>query len=402
LARVEPPIPAGPTAEEIDVRTDSATIELSTRRLLGAAERGAGYLLQNLQPTGRFIARRDARTGRPVTGSYDPTQHFAALWALLDVRGHEPAVQAAAAEGVRWAFDRYYLPTAQGGAFRTNGWLVTGCSGAALLALDELTPERAPAVDLRPEIVDFLLAQQIAEGVLRHDFQHRVALRPFTLDLSRDEVAVHSQTAPQRSSSATGTILSGLVTYLSTLADSLGQDGGADPARFALIYEAVGNALAALCARNYGVRQGPPWMMYAIRRYAELVDRLLVATGQADADLARESRGDLLNWAGRLATGVLAATRDLRCAPTARRVEAQVQFLDLYDSYADELTDQWRWRELTDSARRQVEQDCALLLELQDPESGGFPGSADDPIMQIGHTQHAISALLGAAYAIGG
>ena len=111
------------------MRTDSATIELSTRRLLGAAERGAGYLLQNLQPTGRFVARRNARTGLPVTGSYDPTQHFAALWALLDVRGHEPAVQAAAAEGVRWAFDRYYyLPTAQGGAFRTNGWLVTGCS----------------------------------------------------------------------------------------------------------------------------------------------------------------------------------------------------------------------------------------------------------------------------------
>ncbi len=266
------------------MRTDSATIELSTRRLLGAAERGAGYLLQNLQPTGRFVARRNARTGLPVTGSYDPTQHFAALWALLDVRGHEPAVQAAAAEGVRWAFDRYYLPTSQGGAFRTNGWLVTGCSGAALLALDELTPERAPAIDLRPEIVDFLLAQQIAEGVLRHDFRHRVALRPFTLDLSRDEVAVHSQTAPQRSSSATGTILSGLVTYLSTLADSLGQDGGAEPARFALIYEAVGNAMAALCARNYGVRQGPPWMMYAIRRYAELVDRLLVAIGQADAD----------------------------------------------------------------------------------------------------------------------
>ena len=50
---------------------------------------------------------------------------------------------------------------------------------------------------------------------------------------------------------------------------------------------------------------------------------------------------------------------------------------------------------------RQVEDDCLLLLALQDEATGGFTASAEDPTMQIDHTQHAISALLGAATAIG-
>ena len=153
---------------------------------------------QNLLPDGQFVDRRNARTGLPVTGPYDPRRHFGALWAMLDVRGHDPAVQAAAAAGVRWAFNRYYQPTAQGGAFRSDGWLVTGCSGLALLALDELAPEharpRSPTASA--EIVDFLLAHQITDGARRHDFPHRIALRPLTLDLARDEVAVRPQIAP--------------------------------------------------------------------------------------------------------------------------------------------------------------------------------------------------------------
>jgi hypothetical protein len=383
------------------VRTDAATLELSTRSLLDAAERGAGYLAQNLLPNGRFVTQRDARTGHPVTAPYDPGRHFGALWTLLDVRGHEPAVQAMAAQGVRWAFDKYYLPTERGGAFRTNGWLNTGCSGLALLALDELTPEHAPVDDRRPEIIDFLLAHQATEGALQHDFHHRIALRPFTIDLARAEVAVHPEIAPERSSSATGKILFGLITHLSTMADSFGEEGH-DAARFAVIYQAVGNAMAALAARNHGVTRGRTWMMYAIRSYAELTERLLAALGQADSELSRESRGDLLAWASRIATGVLAATRDPRCAPTARRVQAQAQFLELFGRYAHQLTDQSQWRELTGSVLRQVEQDCAQLLHLQDPATGGFPGSAEDPILHTGHTQHATSALLGAACAIGG
>ena len=89
--------------------------------------------------------------------------------------------------------------------------------------------------------------------------------------------------------------------------------------------------------------------------------------------------------------------RNLRSAQSACRVEAQVQFLELTRRHADELTDHAAIAALEVAVLEQVRADCALLLHLQDMRSGGFIGSATDPIMQIDYTQHAISALSGAA-----
>jgi hypothetical protein len=138
-----------------------------------------------------------------------------------------------------------------------------------------------------------------------------------------------------------------------------------------------------------------------VHAFAELTDRLLVAFGQADAEVAGEGRRELLAWATRIAAGTLAAAEgehEARCAPAARRVQALAQFLELSAAYPAEPPAR---DDLVGSVRRQVRRDCALLLQLQDPATGGFLGSAEDPVLQIEHTQHAISALLGAAYAIG-
>lgn len=382
-----------------------STIELSTQRLLEAADRGAAYLADNLQPSGRFVYQRNALTGQPVDADeYSLRRHFGALWAMLDVRGYDPAVQAVAVLGVRWAIDTHFEVTPRGGSFRTNDWLVTGCNGLALLAIDELAPgyAQAAADDIRPSIVDFLLANQLTDGALRHDFHHRIARRPFSIDLESAEVSIAPVATPD-SGSATAEIVCGLITYLSAIADSFDGSGSTDQYRFATIYAAVGNAMAALMARGYGVAEHSHWTMYAIRRYAELTDRLLAAIGQTNAELATESRRDLLLWASRIGHGVLTSTddeRDTRCLPTAFRVEAQAQLLDLFDAYAHELTDQPGWGELTESALHQMEQDCVTLMDLQDTATGGFRTSATDPVMRIDHTQHASSALLGAASAI--
>jgi hypothetical protein len=367
---------------------------------LAAAEAGAVYLEQNLQPDGQFVYRRNALTGRPITTEYDPRRHFGALWALLDLRGHEPAVQAAAAQAVEWAIHRYYVRTSQGGAFEHDDWLITGCSGLALLVLDELASEHAREVadGVRAELVEFLLANQLTSGGRRHDFPHQIAPQPLTVDLAENDVTVRPRVAAQRNVHYTGQILFGLVTYLSTVADGL-VDG-----RFADVYPAVGRAVAALMARDYGVRQQSPWLMYGIRGFAELTDRLLAANGQGEGEVARQCRRELLAWSGRIIAGALAGAaeeRDPRTVPVAGRAQAQAQFLDLVDSYPTEVLDQPRWDGLAGSVRDQLERDCALLLSRQDPETGGFLGSAELPIMQIDDTQHAVSALLGAALLLG-
>ena len=82
-------------------------------------------------------------------------------------------------------------------------------------------------------------------------------------------------------------------------------------------------------------------------------------------------------------------------------MEAQVQFLELIDAYAAELPEQPQLADLIEAVLRQIEDDRPLLLTLQDEATGGFVAEAADPTMQIDHTQHAISALLGAASAIG-
>ena len=207
-------------------------------------------------------------------------------------------------------------------------------------------------------------------------------------------MTIRPRIATQRNVHYTGEILFGLVTYLSTVAD------GPDSARFGQVYPAVGRAVAALMARDYGVRQQTPWIMYAIRGFAELTDRLLTANGQTDAEVARQYRRDLLAWSGRIIAGALAAAseeRDPRTVSVAGRAQAQAQFLDLLGGYRSEGLDQPRLRDLAGSARYQVERDCALLLSRQDLATGGFVGSIEQPIMQIDDTQHAISALLGAA-----
>ena len=127
------------------MRTHAAVAaELTTQHLLVAAARGAGYLAQNLLPSGRFVYQRCARTGEPIAGRYNLLRHFGSIWAMLDVRGYDPAMQEKAARSIEWAIENYYVETRQGGAFRKKEWLVTGCSGLALLALDELDPEHAP------------------------------------------------------------------------------------------------------------------------------------------------------------------------------------------------------------------------------------------------------------------
>ena len=188
------------------MRTHAAVAaELSTQHLLVAAARGAGYLAQNLLPSGRFVYQRCARTGEPITGRYNLLRHFGSIWAMLDVRGYDPAMQEKAARGIEWAIENYYVETRQGGAFRKKEWLVTGCSGLALLALDELDPEHAPdpAADIRPQLVDYLLANQIQEGFLRHDFQHKIAIRPIAIDLNRGTVFRSPRRSPRSAATTT-------------------------------------------------------------------------------------------------------------------------------------------------------------------------------------------------------
>ena len=383
------------------MHTNSTTSTgLDARRLLTAAEAGAIYLEQNLQPDGQFVYRRNALTGRPITGEYDPRRHFGALWALLDLRGYDPAVQEAAAHSVEWAITRYYRRTPHGGAFRHDDWLITGCSGLALLVLDELAPEQLGAVveDIRPELVDFLLANQLTSGGRQHDFPHRIAVAPLTVDLAQNDVTIRPRVAAQRNVHYTGEILFGLVTYLSTVAD------GPDHARFGQVYPAVGRAVAALMARDYGIRQQTPWLMYAIRGFAELTDRLLTANGQTDAEVARQYRRELLAWSGRIVAGALSAAaeeRDPRTVAVAGRAQAQAQFLGLLGDHRSAGLDQPPLHDLAGSASAQLERDCALLLSRQDPETGGFVGSTEQPIMKIDDTQHATSALLNAALMLG-
>ena len=383
------------------MRTNSTiSTGLDARRLLTAAESGAAYLERSLQPDGQFVYRRDARTGEPVPGPYDPRRHFGALWAMLDLRGHDPDVQAAAGRSVAWALNRYYERTAQGGSFRQDGWLITGANGLALLALDELAPEQVAAVadGVQVELVDFLLANQHTRGARRHDFPHRIALRQLRVDLDSNDVTIRPRIARQRSIHYTGEILFGLVTYLFAVAATT------DNFRFLQVYTAVGRAMAALTVRDHGVRQPSPWLMYAIRGFAELTDLMLVATDQTGADAARQSRAELLAWSGRVIAGTLAAAggeRDPRSVPVAGRAQAQIQFLDLLGRYPAEVDEQPRLHDLAASARYQLGRDCALLLRRQDPATGGFVGSVEQPIMQIDDTQHAVSALLGAALLVG-
>lgn len=385
------------------MRTDSATTELGTQCLLDAAERGADHLARSVLPEGRFAPPPDAPA---ELGSYDLTRHFGALWAMLDVRGYDPAVQEAGMRGVRWAVGEHYRRTPQGGAFGGPDRLLTGCSGLALAAMDELAPEHAHVAPapLRVELVDFLLANQITGGPDLHDFPRRVEQRPFAIDLERAEVTVGGDDALPVGSSATSQILFGLTTYLAALADAREPGGGPDDQRFAVIYAAVGNAMAALMVRDHGVRRGPVWAMHAVRRFAELTDRMLAVTGQGDHELAWESRHDLLSWASRIAGGVLAARAEERAtsgAPTARRVQTLVQFLELLDAYADDPGDQSWWAP-AELARRQLVDDCGVLLRLQDPLTGGFRPAPDEPAPRLDETRHAISALLGAASVIGG
>ena len=181
-------------------------------------------------------------------------RHFGALWAMLDARGHDPACQAAAARGVQWAINTYYEQAAPGGAFRQHGWLVTGSSGLALLTFDELAPEhsQAFAADVRPEIVDFLLAQQITEGPLRHDFPHRIALNRLSIDLSRDWCrSVRRRGVPEPA----------LHRPDPARVDRLPVAGGRlarTTSRFRQVYSAVGRAMAALVARGEGITQRSP------------------------------------------------------------------------------------------------------------------------------------------------
>ena len=351
---------------------------LTSAQLQGAADRGAAYLSANLQPGGMFVYQRNARTGRPVTGQYNLLRHFGSLWAMLDVAGEDPAVRAQAARGVSWAIKRFYGRTNRGGAFRKRNWLATGCSGLALLAMHRL-PERSPTVDATcAELVDFLLAIQIdnAADPLYLDFPHKIMLDGPIVDGMWDARTL--AIAPFRSNYYTGEILFGLITHLAR--------AGADPD--GRLRRAITGCLRTLRARDYGVAERSHWMMYAIRHH--------VLGGELDdGEVAA-----MLEWSGRIAASVLASTsrsRSLRSAPTACRVEAQVQFLELARSYAERVADQTALVELVEPVRQQVREDCALLLHLQDMRTGGFIGSVVDPIMQIDCTQHAISALQGAA-----
>lgn len=334
-------------------------------QLLRAADRGAGYLMDNLEPGGKFCYQRNAQTGRPVPGQYNLLRHFGSLWALLELRGDDPAVRDRVDRALRWAVERYYVRGRAGGAFRKRDWIATGCSGLALLALNR-NPGRA-WTELRAALADFLLAQQILDPAdeFHLDFHHKIPL------------ADPAASTPFRSAYYTGEILFGLVTELVAVRRS-----GDGLPRAARIETAVSAAMGALQARDYGVAERSHWMMYAIRHYCA-AEQLY--------------RPDLLAWAGRIAASVLASgRRSTRSAPTACRVEAQVQFLDLLDECPPALRRLPEVQRMRAPVLAQVHSDCALLLRLQD-RSGGLVGSATDPIMQIDYTQHAISALHGAA-----
>lgn len=363
--------------------------------LLRAADRGAAYLLRNLRPTGRFVYQRSAATGRPVPGSYNLLRHFGSLWAIQDVCGPDPVVGARVARAVDWAVQRYYVRTRRGGAFRKQDGLVTGCSGLALLALDRLrlTHEPAEGDGFRAEIVEYLLANQITDAGddLRYDFRHKICLDLPVLDAVHDDVTVPPEVSEFRSNYYTGEILFGLLTQIA----GPGRDELAER-----VHAVAARSMTALRARDYGVRERSHWMMYAIRQFCVVQDLRAGTAGPVPAagpDTAAPwpLRVEMTTWASRIARSIVRSTRggrrNERSAPTACRVEAQVQYLGLIGSGFDERP------ELTAAVTRQVWEDCALLLTLQDPRTGGFPGSAVDPIMQIDYTQHAISGLRGAA-----
>lgn len=346
--------------------------ELDPRQLVRAADRGAAYLLQNLRSNGKFVYQRNADTGCAVPGTYNLLRHFGSLWVMLEVGGGDPVVRARSVRGLSWAIERYYVRTRSGGAFRKKDWLVTGCSGLALLAIDQLgSPPGSAIAGIRTEIVRYLLANQIqdpADSAL-HDFRHKISMDVPVVDGVYDDVTVAPATSPFRSTFYTGEILFGLIAGAGREAPGLRQQ----------VHAAVTRSMSALQARDFGVDGGPHWIMYAIRRYCETV----------------ECRRDMVAWASRISASALATrvNRDTRTAPMACRVEAQVQFLALLDGVGGGP----EHAELRTAVMRQVQEDCALLLQLQDKWTGGFVGSADDPIMQIDYTQHAVSALMGAA-----
>jgi hypothetical protein len=349
---IDPTTSCGPTSAQLQL----------------AAARGAGYLLRNLQSSGKFVYQRNARTGRPVRGQYNLLRHFGSLWAMLDVSGDDPLVREKVIRGMHWAVERYYVRTRRGGAFRKRDWLATGCSGLALLAFHRLPDRPSELDDICTELAEYLLAVRIDDRAdSRHlDFQHKIALDGPLADGICDDVTRPPLISPFRSNYYTGEILFGLITHGVPVAASM----------------------HALRERNYGVAERSHWMMYAIRHFVQ------------NTGTDRRSTVEMIEWSGRIAASVLASThgsRNARSAPSACRVEAQVQFLELTRRYADELAGRADIAALEVAVREQVRADCALLLHLQDMRTGGFIGSATDPIMQIDGTQHAISALSGAA-----
>ncbi len=358
--------------------------ELTPQLLRGAVDRGADYLLRNLRGNGKFVYQRNVLTGQPVPGQYNLLRHFGSLWAVLQVCGDDPDVRRKALLGVRWAVERNYVRTRRGGAFRKRDSIATGCSGLALLALNELREPRLSILDnLSAELVDYLLAVRIDDPAddAYLDFLHKIPLTGPTVDGVVDDVTTAPEVSPFRSDYYTGEILFGLISQLGALRAT--RNPRADD-----ISAAVTASMAALQARDYGVKQRSHWMMYAIRHYCAAEQRFTP---------------ELIAWASRIAASVLASTRvsrNTRSAPTACRVEAQAQFLDLLDDCPDAAAHP-AVGALRADVVQQVREDCSLLVQLQDRDTGGFIGSATDPIMQIDFTQHAISALRGAAPRLG-
>jgi hypothetical protein len=365
-------------ASEIGIDTGP---ELTPQLLRRAADRGTAYLLRNLRGNGKFVYQRNALSGRPVPGQqYNLLRHFGSLWAILEDRGDDPDVRRKVQRGVGWALERYYVRTRRGGAFRKGDWVATGCSGLALLALNGLRQPRPSGLDdLSAELIDYLLAVRIEDPTddAHLDFQHKIALAGPVVGGVVDDVTTAPEISPFRSNFYTGEILFGLIAQLGALRSA--RDPRADR-----ITAAVTGSMAALQARDHGVAHASHWMMYAIRHYCATEQRFTP---------------ELVTWAGRIATSVL-AMRNRRSAPTACRIDGQIQFLDLLDD-CPELAALPAIVTLRTAVLRQVHADCALLLQLQDRETGGFIGSATDPIMQIDFTQHAISALRGVAPRLG-
>jgi hypothetical protein len=358
--------------------------ELTPELLRGAVDEGTGYLLRNLRGNGKFVYQRNALTGRPVPGQYNLLRHFGSLWAILEVRGDDPDVRRRALAGVRWAVERYCVRTRRGAAFRKKDWIATGCSGLALLAVNGLRRPRPSGLDeVSAELVDYLLAIRVDDPAdeAHLDFQHKISLAGPVVGGVVDDVTTPPEVAPFRSNYYTGEILFGLISQLGALR------AARDP-RAERITAAVAGSMAALRTRDYGVEQRSHWMMYAIRHHCATEQRFTP---------------ELVAWAGRIAASVLVSTRiarNPRSAPTACRVEAQAQFLDLLDD-CPELAGQPAIAALRTEVMQQVRDDCSLLVQLQDRHTGGFIGSATDPIMQIDFTQHAISALRAAAPRLG-